>query len=108
VKKIVGFKGLPEYGITWSRVHVSRLEKEGKFPKHINLAPQSIGWLEEEILAWIEERAAARSTGSTADPIASAEKRKAELDREFSSDNTDTWTRLGDAAVAVIGGLRHD
>jgi prophage regulatory protein len=78
MKKIVGFSSLPEYGIKWSRVHVSRLEKEGKFPKHLNLAPQSIGWLEEEILAWIDERAAARSRGDAADPAASAEARKSE------------------------------
>ena len=61
-----------------ARVHVSRLEKEGKFPKHINLAPQSIGWLEEEILAWIEERAAARSMGNSVEAVASAEARKSE------------------------------
>jgi hypothetical protein len=70
MKKIVGFSSLPEYGIKWSRVHVSRLEKEGKFPKHFNLAPQSIGWLEEEILAWIDERAAARSRGDAAREVA--------------------------------------
>ena len=84
MKKIVGFKGLSDYGINFSRVHVSRLEKEGKFPKHINLAPQSIGWLEEEILAWIEERAAERSKqpaparSNNVDPVASAEQRKSE------------------------------
>jgi prophage regulatory protein len=83
MKKIVGFNDLPRYGIKWSRVHVSRLEKEGKFPKHLNLAPQSIGWLEEEIDAWIAARAAERSTAQTArnDPGASDEKRKAEDDR---------------------------
>jgi prophage regulatory protein len=78
MKKIVGFNDLPQYGIKWSRVHVSRLVKEGRFPKHLNLAPQSIGWLEEEILAWIEERAAARPSGNTVDPVASAEQRKTE------------------------------
>jgi prophage regulatory protein len=86
MKKIVGFSSLPEYGITWSRVHVSRLEKEGKFPKHLNLAPQSIGWLEEEILAWIDERAAARSTSNATDPTASAEHRKAENAALYSSE----------------------
>ncbi len=93
--KILGFSDLKEKkGINWSRVHVSRLEKAGKFPKHVNLAPQSIGWIEEEIDAWIEARAAERSEkpaqtagnevdrpqGSAAPlhPIASAEKRKDE------------------------------
>jgi prophage regulatory protein len=78
MKKIVGFNDLSQYGIKWSRVHVSRLEKEGKFPKHFNLAPQSIGWLEDEILAWIAARAAERSTGNAVDIEQSAEARKAE------------------------------
>jgi prophage regulatory protein len=103
--KILGFSDLKEKkGINWSRVHVSRQEKAGKFPKHVNLAPQSIGWIEEEIDAWIEARAAERSekpaqtAGNEVDrpqgspgseppseaiaaplhPIASAEKRKDE------------------------------
>jgi prophage regulatory protein len=60
--KLLGFNDLKEKkGINWSRVHVSRQEKAGKFPKHVNLAPQSIGWIEEEIDAWIEARAAERS-----------------------------------------------
>jgi prophage regulatory protein len=84
-QKIVGFNDLAPRGIRFSRVHISRLEKEGKFPKHLNLAPQSIGWLEEEIDAWIAARAAERSTAQTArndvDRVASAEKRKAENGR---------------------------
>jgi prophage regulatory protein len=60
--KLLGFSDLKDKkGINWSRVHVSRLEKAAKFPKHVNLAPQSIGWIEEEIDAWIEARAAERS-----------------------------------------------
>jgi prophage regulatory protein len=78
-QKILGFNDLAPRGIRFSRVHISRLEKEGKFPKHLNLAPQTIGWLEEEIDAWVAARAAERSIAQTeVDPIASAEKRKAE------------------------------
>lgn len=77
MKRILGFNDLAGRGIRFSRVHLSRLEKEGKFPKHLNLGPQSIGWLEEEIEAWIAARAAERSNGNSVDPIASAEQRKA-------------------------------
>jgi len=60
--KLIPYSDLKEKkGIKYSRVHVSRLEKADKFPKHVNLGPQSIGWLEEEIDAWIEARAAERS-----------------------------------------------
>jgi prophage regulatory protein len=92
--KLIPYNDLKEKkGIKYSRVHVSRLEKADKFPKHVNLGPQSIGWLEAEVDAWIEARAAERSEkpaqtagnevdrpqGSAAPPhpIASAEKRKA-------------------------------
>lgn len=29
---------------------------EGLFPKQIQLGPRCVGWLEEEVLKWIEER----------------------------------------------------
>jgi prophage regulatory protein len=29
---------------------------EGSFPKQISLGPNSVGWLEEEVTAWIESR----------------------------------------------------
>jgi prophage regulatory protein len=30
--------------------------KEGTFPKQIKLGPRSVGWLESEIKAWIQNR----------------------------------------------------
>jgi prophage regulatory protein len=107
MKKIVGFNDLPQYGIKWSRVHVSRLEKEGKFPKHLNLAPQSIGWLEEEILAWIDERAAARSRGNAADPAASAEARKSENAALFSDAPDEAEHRRRNEEIGVGGASRR-
>lgn len=49
----------PDWGITYSNVHLLRLEKAGKFPKRLSL--RSVAWLESEIAGWIRERAAARS-----------------------------------------------
>jgi prophage regulatory protein len=67
--KLIPYGDLKEKkGIKYSRVHVSRLEKKDKFPKHVNLGPQSIGWLEEEIDAWIAAKAAERSTSNDAKP----------------------------------------
>ena len=37
-----------------------RMEKEGRFPKRIHLGPQSVGWLESELVAWLEKRKQAR------------------------------------------------
>ena len=36
-----------------------RMEKAGLFPKRIQISPGAIGWLEEDIDAWIEGRAVA-------------------------------------------------
>jgi len=44
-----------------SRMHLYRLERAGSFPKRLRLGPNSVGWLEEELDAWIRERAEARN-----------------------------------------------
>ncbi len=33
-----------------------RLERDGKFPKRIQISPGAVGWLEEDIDEWIESR----------------------------------------------------
>jgi prophage regulatory protein len=51
----------PKKGIPWTRQYVRRLEKEGRFPRKISLGGQTKGWLESQIDAWFEERAATRN-----------------------------------------------
>ena len=59
--KILRFNDLKtDKGITWSRVHVWREERAGRFPRHIRLGRNSIGWVEREIDEWLAERVAAR------------------------------------------------
>lgn len=41
------------------RSQVWRLEKEGDFPKSIQLGKNSKGWIESDIDAWLQERKAA-------------------------------------------------
>jgi len=43
-----------------SDVQIWRWEKKGLFPKRISLGGRSVGWLESEIDAWLEKRAAER------------------------------------------------
>lgn len=50
-------------GIDYSRMHLGRLEKAGKFPRRVKLGPNSVGWIESEIDAWLKERADARFGG---------------------------------------------
>jgi predicted DNA-binding transcriptional regulator AlpA len=43
-------------GVTWSRVHLRRLQKAGKFPQSFELTPKRIGWDRAEVIAWSEQR----------------------------------------------------
>ena len=40
---------------TLSRTTIYRLIQEGKFPKQIKLSERSSGWLESEVLAYLDE-----------------------------------------------------
>lgn len=48
-------------GINYSRDHLRRLVKDGKFPCPIQLSSARIAWNEAEVDAWVEVRAAART-----------------------------------------------
>ena len=43
-----------------TNVTLWRWEKEGTFPKRVRLGGNSAGWIESEVEAWIEQRAAER------------------------------------------------
>ena len=45
------------------RTSVYKLIGEGKFPKPINLGNRCVGWVSEEIDAWIMERIKCRDQG---------------------------------------------
>jgi prophage regulatory protein len=46
--------------VDYTRQHLSRLEKLDRFPKRIRIGANRVGWLEHEVDAWIEARAAER------------------------------------------------
>ena len=45
-----------------SRATIWRMVRSGGFPKPVVLGPQSVGWLEREVNAWLATRAALRET----------------------------------------------
>jgi len=53
-------------GIAYTRAYVLRLMERGQFPRSIHLGPNRVAWLESEIDAWIEARAAARDQDAEA------------------------------------------
>jgi len=52
----------PEFGIDYSNMHLGRLERAGKFPKRVQLGPNSVAWVEDELIRWQQERIAARDS----------------------------------------------
>ena len=50
VKQVMDMTGL-------SRTTIWRLEKDGEFPKRRQLGIRRIGWIESEVLDWMESRA---------------------------------------------------
>lgn len=42
--------------VLYSPQHVARLEKAGKFPMRVQLGPNRVGWVESEILDWLQKR----------------------------------------------------
>ena len=46
--------------VGYSRMHVDRLEKAGKFPKRIQLGENTVAWVEREVDAWLDAKISAR------------------------------------------------
>ncbi len=60
MRRIIDWKVLKTL-VPYSRQHIARLEKVGKFPKRVRLNAESglrsrVGWLYDEVQAWIEQR----------------------------------------------------
>ena len=49
-----------------SRMTIYRMEKAGEFPKRIQIGSSSVGWLEHEVKAWLDDRMANRVEDSPA------------------------------------------
>lgn len=42
--------------VLYSPQHTARLEKAGLFPKRVQLGPNRVGWVEDEVLDWLRTR----------------------------------------------------
>ena len=42
--------------VLYSPAHIDRLEKAGQFPRRVQLGPCRVGWVESEVLDWLQER----------------------------------------------------
>lgn len=48
--------------VLYSPQHIARLEKAGKFPKRVKLGQARVGWIEGEVLEWLQERIDSRDS----------------------------------------------
>ena len=42
--------------VIFSPQHIARLEAAGRFPKRVRLGQCRVGWVESEVLEWLEAR----------------------------------------------------
>ena len=64
--KLLTFHQLKELGVFYSREHIRRLVKIGAFPQPLQLSESRIAWLEDDVIGWIESRAALRDPETVA------------------------------------------
>lgn len=50
--------------VLYSPQHIARLEAAGQFPKRVKLGVNRVGWVEAEILDWLDKRIKARDQQS--------------------------------------------
>jgi len=53
-------------GIRWSRQHVLRMIKAGRFPRPLKIGDATVAWAEDEIDDWLSERMAERDQPNAA------------------------------------------
>lgn len=51
--------------VLYSPAHIARLEAAGTFPKRVSLGVSRVGWVEQEILDWMQQRIAQRDSSTT-------------------------------------------
>ena len=63
---LIPYPALKAKGITYSKPHLWRLERAGKFPKRVPLGPGRYAYVESEIDAYVDALIAARDAGHAA------------------------------------------
>lgn len=58
--------------VSFSDVHLRRLEQQGRFPARIKIGANRIGWAEDEVLQWIEQKKQERKLNASKFDVASA------------------------------------
>lgn len=62
--------------VLYSFAHIDRLERAGKFPKRVQLGQHRVGWVEDEIDAWLKDNKDTRTIAGFLDKIINEYKNK--------------------------------
>lgn len=62
---LIPYRELKARGVPYSKPHLWRLERAGKFPKRVPIGAARYGYIEAEIDAYIAALVAARDAGAT-------------------------------------------
>jgi prophage regulatory protein len=62
---LIPYRELKARGVPYSKPHLWRLERAGKFPKRVPIGPSRYGYVESEIDDYIAALVAARDAGAT-------------------------------------------
>jgi hypothetical protein len=58
--RVYRFQDLRGAGVHFVRKHIRALERAGEFPQHFNLGEKAVGWVAEEVDAWVDAKIRAR------------------------------------------------
>ncbi len=58
--RLLRYRELKPRGIPWSQMHLTRLEKAGKFPRRVQLGDATVLWIESEIDQFMARKIAER------------------------------------------------
>jgi predicted DNA-binding transcriptional regulator AlpA len=64
-KLVLTLADLAELGLPFSRGQIAALERDGKFPRRIQLGLSKTCWLASQVYEWIEQAAARAETDAT-------------------------------------------
>ena len=59
--KVLRWQALYEK-VQLARTTVWRLERDGLFPRRIQIGPNSVGWIESDVEDWMKSRSSASTT----------------------------------------------
>jgi prophage regulatory protein len=62
--KVLETRDLRERGIHWTRQHIYRLVKQGRFPKPFKLGTRTNAWTVQQIDEYLKSRIATRDAGA--------------------------------------------